>query len=57
MGALTQLWGATSKEGADLNGKYLAPWARVIDTPKASALDPVLGRQVWEWLEEQVKDL
>ncbi|GAA5857657.1 hypothetical protein JCM8547_004318 [Rhodosporidiobolus lusitaniae] len=29
MGALTQLWGATSKEGAELGGKYLIPWARV----------------------------
>ncbi|KAG6916435.1 hypothetical protein DXG01_006763 [Tephrocybe rancida] len=56
MGALTQLWGATSKEGANLNGKYLAPWARIA-SPKADALDPVVGRELWEWLEEQVKDL
>ncbi|KAG6890603.1 hypothetical protein C0995_006579 [Termitomyces sp. Mi166 len=55
-GALTQLWGATSREGAGFNGKYLAPWARVRE-PRSDALDPVLGKQLWEWLEEQVKEI
>ncbi|GLB42629.1 putative NAD-P-binding protein [Lyophyllum shimeji] len=55
-GALTQLWGGTSKEGAELNGKYLIPWAR-IGSPRRDALDPVLGKQLWEWLEEQVQNI
>ncbi|KAG6826622.1 hypothetical protein H0H92_015114 [Tricholoma furcatifolium] len=56
MGALTQLWGATCEEGVGFNGKYLAPWARV-RTPRADSMDPVLGRELWEWMEEQVKDV
>ncbi|KNZ76729.1 hypothetical protein J132_08801 [Termitomyces sp. J132] len=55
-GALTQLWGATSEEGVSLNGKYLAPWARV-RSPRSDALHPLLGKQLWEWLDEQIKDL
>ncbi|KAG6849928.1 hypothetical protein H0H93_003457 [Arthromyces matolae] len=55
-GLINQLWGATSEEGADFNGKYLAPWTR-IRSPKPEALDPVLGRQLWEYLEEQVENL
>ncbi|KAG6815736.1 hypothetical protein H0H87_011847 [Tephrocybe sp. NHM501043] len=56
LGALTQLWGATSKEGAEFNGKYLAPWTR-LGSPQPTALDPKLGNELWEWLDEQVKDL
>ncbi|KAF8073737.1 hypothetical protein FPV67DRAFT_1409783 [Lyophyllum atratum] len=55
-GALTQLWGGTSKEGAKLNGKYLIPWAR-IGSPRPDAQDPVLGKQLWDWLEEQVENI
>jgi len=55
-GAFTQLWGGTSKEGAEFNGKYLIPWAR-IGSPRPDALDPVLGKQLWEWLEEQVANV
>ncbi|GLB38370.1 putative NAD-P-binding protein [Lyophyllum shimeji] len=55
-GALTQLWGGTSKEGAELNGKYLIPWAR-IGSPRPDAQDPVVGEKLWDWLEEQVKNV
>jgi retinol dehydrogenase-12 len=76
LGALTQLWGGTSPEGKDLNGKvrglgslllelskllnvvskYLIPFARV-GAPIADTQDPQTGKELWTWLEEQVKDL
>ncbi|KAH8115062.1 NAD-binding protein [Phellopilus nigrolimitatus] len=55
-GALTQLWGATMPETAELNGKYLIPWAR-LGEPRADTQDPKTGEQLWDWLEEQVKDV
>jgi len=55
-GAITQLWAGTSKEGLELNGKYAVPWARVGPARKDTA-DPQLGKELWEWLEEQVKDI
>ncbi|KAH8115060.1 NAD-binding protein [Phellopilus nigrolimitatus] len=55
-GALTQLWGGTMPETADLNGKYLIPWAR-LGEPRADTQDPKTGEQLWDWLEEQVKDV
>ncbi|KZT27891.1 NAD(P)-binding protein [Neolentinus lepideus HHB14362 ss-1] len=55
-GAVTQLWAGTSKEGLELNGKYAIPWARVGPARKDTA-DPQLGKELWEWLEEQVKDI
>ncbi|TDL27094.1 NAD-binding protein [Rickenella mellea] len=55
-GALTQLYAGTSPGGADLNGKYLIPWARV-GTARKDSSDPETGVSLWEWLEEQVKDL
>ncbi|EJD00113.1 NAD-binding protein [Fomitiporia mediterranea MF3/22] len=54
MGALTALWGATSPEAADLNGKYLVPWARV-GVPSVASQKPELGEKLWSELEEQVK--
>ncbi|KDQ12680.1 hypothetical protein BOTBODRAFT_56500 [Botryobasidium botryosum FD-172 SS1] len=53
-GALTQLWAGTSPEGADFNGKYLIPWARIGTIPRG-ADDPALGEKLWDWMEEQVK--
>jgi NAD(P)-dependent dehydrogenase (short-subunit alcohol dehydrogenase family) len=53
-GALTQLWAVTSKEGANLNGKFLVPWARIGRFP-AGSQDERLGGELWEWCEEQVK--
>jgi len=55
-GSLTQLWAGTSPEGKDLNGKYLIPFAR-IGTSSAHTQDPQMGKELWAWLEEQVKDL
>ncbi|KAG1735504.1 hypothetical protein EDB19DRAFT_1723858 [Suillus lakei] len=55
-GALTQLYAATSPEAANLNGKYLVPWARV-RPPRQETQDPQLGKALWDWLEEQVKDI
>ena len=52
MGPITSLYGGVSPEVEDLNGEYLVPWARV-GTPRSS--DPVLGRELWTWLEEQVE--
>ena len=56
MGAITQLWAGTSPEGAGMNGKYLIPWARYGDV-RREAKDPSLGEKLWDWLEEQVKDV
>ena len=56
MGALTQLYAGTTPEGANLNGKYLIPWAREGPIRK-EASDPKVAVQLWDWFEEQVKDL
>ncbi|KAF9559167.1 NAD(P)-binding protein [Agrocybe pediades] len=52
-GALTQLYAGTSREGADLNGEYLIPWAR-IGHANPAAEDRKLGEELWKWMEEQV---
>ncbi|KAJ7759257.1 hypothetical protein B0H16DRAFT_1819836 [Mycena metata] len=53
-GALTQLYAGTTVEGAQLNGKYLIPWAR-IGKPHPDSQDLKLAGELWDWLEEQVK--
>ncbi|OAX40438.1 NAD(P)-binding protein [Rhizopogon vinicolor AM-OR11-026] len=55
-GALTQLYAGTVPEAVEFNGKYLVPWARVGPTRK-DAEDPKIGEALWNWLEEQVKDI
>ncbi|PFH48869.1 hypothetical protein AMATHDRAFT_148897 [Amanita thiersii Skay4041] len=55
-GVLTQLYAGTSPEGASFNGKYLIPWAR-IGTATAVSQNPEVGTDLWNWLEEQVKDI
>jgi len=55
-GALTQLWAGTTAEGAGFSGKYLVPWARIGKAP-ASTENVALGEKLWDWLEEQVKDI
>ncbi|KAG1810396.1 uncharacterized protein HD556DRAFT_1281551 [Suillus plorans] len=55
-GALTQLYAGTTAEGANLNGKYLIPWARIGNT-HPEGQDPQQASELWNWLEEQVKDL
>ncbi|KAI5116377.1 hypothetical protein M0805_003531 [Coniferiporia weirii] len=56
LGALTQLWGGTMPETAAYNGKYLIPWAR-LGEPRKDTQDPETGVKLWEWLEEQTKDV
>ncbi|KAF9647013.1 NAD(P)-binding protein [Thelephora ganbajun] len=51
-GAITQLWAGTEKGIEEHNGAYLVPLAR-FSKPRSN--DPVLGRELWEWFEEQVK--
>ncbi|OJA18872.1 hypothetical protein AZE42_08567 [Rhizopogon vesiculosus] len=55
-GALTLLYAGTTAEGAKLNGKYLIPFAR-IGEPRADTQDLQQGTELWNWLEEQVKDV
>ncbi|THH26365.1 hypothetical protein EUX98_g7823 [Antrodiella citrinella] len=54
-GALTPLWAGTSSKGADLNGKYLIPWARV-GTASAASGDPELCHGLWGWLDKQTQE-
>ncbi|KAK7042188.1 NAD(P)-binding protein [Favolaschia claudopus] len=56
LGAQTQLWAGTTAEGANFNGKYLIPWARM-GKANPKTLDPTLGKELWTWLEEQVADI
>lgn len=56
MGALTQLWAGTMPETVDYNGKYFIPWARVGE-PRADTQDPKTGQELWDWCEEQVKNV
>ncbi|KAF9219794.1 hypothetical protein BS17DRAFT_798021 [Gyrodon lividus] len=55
-GALAQLYAWTAPALAQLNGECLVPWPR-ISSPRDKTQDPELGRKLWDWLEEQVKDL
>ncbi|KAF5338971.1 hypothetical protein D9611_008806 [Ephemerocybe angulata] len=57
LGALTQLYAGTTAEGANLNGKYLGPWARVRTNPNPVASDAKLAGELWEWCEDQVANL
>ncbi|KAH9959426.1 NAD-binding protein [Russula dissimulans] len=55
-GAITSLYAGTAPAAGELNGKYLTAWARV-SLPNQKALDAELGKKLWEWCEEQVKDI
>ncbi|KAG8214988.1 hypothetical protein J3R82DRAFT_8391 [Butyriboletus roseoflavus] len=55
-GALTQLYAGTMPEAAAHNGKYLVPWARV-GRPLEETQNLELGKKLWDWLDEQVKDV
>lgn len=55
-GAITQLYAGTAPDGKSLNGKYLIPWAR-IGNPRPDTQDHEIGKKLWEYLEEQVKDV
>ncbi|TFY57558.1 hypothetical protein EVJ58_g6951 [Rhodofomes roseus] len=54
-GALTQLWAGTMPEAINHNGKYAIPAARIAPC-RAEAYDDELGKRVWEFLEEEVKE-
>ncbi|KAF8181342.1 NAD-P-binding protein [Mycena galopus ATCC 62051] len=55
-GALPQLWAGTSPEGIDFNGKFIIPWGR-LGPARKDTNDPKLGKDLWNWLEEQVEGL
>jgi len=54
--AVTPLYAGTDPEAGKLNGKYLTAWARVT-LPHRKALNQELGTKLWDWCEEQVKDI
>ncbi|TFK40852.1 NAD(P)-binding protein [Crucibulum laeve] len=55
-GALNQLYAGTTAPGKEVNGKYVVPWARVIET-SAPTKDPKIGQELWKWMEEQVENV
>lgn len=72
-GIINPLYAGTAPAAGELNGKvsipvssfarvngisfqYLTVWARET-LPHKRALDADLGKKVWEWCEEQVKDV
>jgi len=55
-GAISSLYAGTAPAAGELNGKYLTTWARVT-LPSDQALDTELGKKMWDWCEEQVKDI
>jgi retinol dehydrogenase-12 len=55
-GAITSLYAGTAPAAGELNGKYLTAWARVV-VPNKLAQDLELAKKLWEWCEEQVKDI
>ncbi|KZV89345.1 NAD(P)-binding protein [Exidia glandulosa HHB12029] len=56
LGAVTQLYAATAPEAAEMNGKYLIPWARVGE-PNPAAANVETATKLWDWLEAEVKDV
>jgi len=55
-GAISSLYAGTAPAAGELNGKYLTTWARVT-LPNNQALDSELEKKLWDWCEEQVKDV
>ncbi|KAI5892224.1 NAD(P)-binding protein [Schizophyllum commune H4-8] len=56
MGALTQLRAGTDPAAAEWNGKYMTCWARLYPN-SPSADNEAEAKGLWEWLEDQVKDI
>ncbi|KAM5530131.1 hypothetical protein V8D89_016209 [Ganoderma adspersum] len=54
-GVLTPLYAGTTPEALAYNGKYLRAWARP-GQPHPASYDREQQEQLWNWLEEQVKD-
>ncbi|KAH9041505.1 NAD(P)-binding protein [Lactarius deliciosus] len=55
-GAITSLYAGTAPTAGELNGKHFTVWARLA-VPSKKALDAELAKKLWEWCEEQVKDI
>ncbi|KAJ6619837.1 NAD-P-binding protein [Mycena sp. CBHHK59/15] len=55
-GALPQLFSGTSPEGVDFNGKFIIPWG-LLGSARKDTNDAQLGKELWTWLDEQVKDV
>jgi retinol dehydrogenase 12 len=49
---LTQLYAGTSPEGAEFNGKWLVPWARVKQRQPKGADNAETAKGVWEYIEK-----
>jgi retinol dehydrogenase-12 len=56
MGALTPLWVGTSPTLEGCNGEFFIPWARR-GKPNRCAGDLELGTALWDWMEDQVKNI
>ncbi|KAL5519884.1 hypothetical protein ACEPAG_1544 [Sanghuangporus baumii] len=57
LGALTPLYAGTSPETLDSNGAFFVPWARRTESACPGSDDPQKAEELWNWLEEQVKDI
>ncbi|KIK55258.1 hypothetical protein GYMLUDRAFT_47987 [Collybiopsis luxurians FD-317 M1] len=56
-GGLGPLYAATAPECDEYNGKYLTAWARYdAEEPNPKVRDPDLAKELWEYMEEQVRD-
>ncbi|KIK55257.1 hypothetical protein GYMLUDRAFT_47986 [Collybiopsis luxurians FD-317 M1] len=57
LGGLGPLYAATAPECSEYNGKYLTAWARYDPKePNPKVRDPDLAKELWKYMEEQVKD-
>ncbi|KAJ6618474.1 NAD-P-binding protein [Mycena sp. CBHHK59/15] len=56
LGVLTQLYAGTTPEALQLSGKYMIPWAR-IGKAHEDTDNREQAAKLWDWLDEQVKDL
>jgi len=56
LGATTQLYAGTAPEAVRLNGGYLIPWARPASA-REDTNNSAAWKTLWEWVEEQVKDV
>ncbi|KAG6857165.1 hypothetical protein H0H87_008735 [Tephrocybe sp. NHM501043] len=55
-GKVCILYAGTIAADAELNGKYLVPFAHLGEAAPTTD-DPELGQQLWKWSEEQVANL
>lgn len=55
-GAITSLYAGAAPDAGDFNGGYLTAWARpTLPHPKALNVDE--QKKLWDWCEDQVKDI